>query len=389
MAWNEPGGQQKPQNPWGKGKKPSQTDVEKLLNHIKAFYHALIQKKGPKRPSSWQKGRAFFSEYGHYVIPAGLVAIFILSGITVVGSGEQAVVLKLGQYNRVLTTGVHWLPPLVEKSYLVPEAKMTDLTFTGNVATADFSILTFSLNVQYQITQPEAYLFKVADADALLEDGVSIALHQVMGETKTADLLTASKEVLNQRLLVALTNDLDALHSGIHVTDLSLQSLAVPQEVTASQTDALRAKQDALNLLAQAKDSGAELVAEAQANATQILSQAKAYQQQVVLVAQGETARYLALLPEYQYNPEMTRTRLYVQTMTTIFSKVSKVLIDLPQHSMVHFTLPLQGSAASPPQTAPVKTVGGAPAGGKPAGNEETPVNPVPGYGVDTDANSY
>jgi membrane protease subunit HflK len=389
MAWNEPGGNQDNQNPWGRGNKPASSDFQKFLQEFKKHLQQLGGKPPQKSPAKWQKLRQFLSSYGHYAIPGVLLAVWLLAGITMVDSGEQAVVLKLGKFNRTLNSGIHWVPPLLEKVYTIPQQQINAVTFTGNVVTGDEQVLAFALNVQYRIADPKAYLFAVADPEQSLEDAVASSIYQVMSKQTTTDLLADAKQELNQQLLVTLNNSLKSMNPGFVVTDISIQSLDVPAAVTDARTDALKAQQDSQQVVNQAQDNASQLLTQAQAQAQQLMSDAKAYQQKVVLKAQGDTVRYLALLPEYQQNPQVTRERLYVETMQHILGKVTKVLVDVPTNSHVQINVPLAAALASATATAPTEAATSADGVHQSSTSAPNATDGIAGYGSDTDANSY
>ncbi|NNM59856.1 MAG: FtsH protease activity modulator HflK [Legionellales bacterium] len=390
MAWNEPGGNQDKQNPWGRNNKPSSADFQKLLQAIKKQWRQFGNKSAPSPSGGGQKLRYFFSQYGHYAIPAVVLLVWLLVGITIVDTGEQAVVLKLGKFYRTLEAGVHWAPPLVEKVYTIPQQQINAVTFTGNVLTHDKQVLVFTLNVQYRIANPKAYLFAVADPEQSLEDAVASSVVQVMGQVAANDLLTESKQVLNQELVAMVNTLLSRVNPGFIVTDVSLQSLDVPASVTDARADASKAEQDSQQVISQARDHAAQLLSQAQVKGEQLMSDAKAYQQKVVLKAQGDTAPYLALLPEYELNPQVTRERLYIANMQHVLMNVTKVFVDVPASGRVQVTIPLQAMMSASEESESTNND---------SASEETSTDSkdknlkssdgIAGYGSDTDANSY
>lgn len=339
MAWNEPGGNRKQQDPWGGGKQQP-PDIKKLwqqlINAIKQ--QSLVTSKQSK---GLKPGNSLLSRYGHYVIPVILIGGWLITGITVVDSGEQAVVLQLGKYATTLGPGMHWVPPIIDDVRTVPQQQITSLNLTGTVRTSDNQMLAITLNVQYHIGDPRTYLFATADPTQMLEDAVSITVHQVLGMQTAEQLLTAQNQALNQALTQGLSQQLANLKTGLVTTDITIQSLDVPAAVVDARTDALKAQQNSQLVIKQAQENASQTSAQAQAQAQQLLSEAQAYQQKVVLQAQGETARYLALLPEYEQNPQVTRQRLYVSTMQHILSKTNKVFVDASESSHVQVNFPL------------------------------------------------
>lgn len=388
MAWNEPGGNQDNQNPWGRGNKPDSTsDFQKFLQEFKKHLQQLSAKAPQKGPVKFQKIRQLLTNYGHYVVPAVIVGGWILAGITVVDSGQQAVVLKLGKFDRTLKAGIHWSPPLVEKVLVIPQQQINAVPYTGSVLTQDNDVITFTINVQYHIADPKIYLFNVADPAQRLQDAVAASIYQVISKQSINNLLDNPKQDLNQELMSALTNQLQIVSPGVKITDVSIQSLDVPAAVTDAYTDSKQAAQDSQLVIKQANDSAAQVMSQVKAQVAQQMSEAKAYQQKVVLKAQSDTVRYLALLPEYQQNPQVTRERLYIDTMQHVLNKVTKVIVDVPSNGQVQVNLPL---TTLPSNTMPA-TVTAAPSAGSAttAAGAQRDTDGIAGYGSDNAANAY
>jgi membrane protease subunit HflK len=383
MAWNEPGGNRKQQDPWGGNKQPP-LDIkklwQKLLTTIKQ--QPLLTPKHGKGP---KQNDSLFSRYGHYIIPVILIGGWVIAGITVVDSGEQAVVLQFGKYAKTLGPGMHWVPAIIDDVRTVSQQQITSLNLSGTVRTSDNQILAITLNVQYHVGDPRLYLFTTADPAQMLEDAVSITVHQVLGSQTAEQLLTAQNQELNQALIQGLSQQLASLNAGLVITDITIQSLDVPAAVVDARTDALKAQQNSQLVIKQAQDNAAQTSAQAQAQAQQLLSEAQAYQQKVVLQAQGETARYLALLPEYEQNPQVTRQRLYVATMQHILSKTNKVFVDAAENSHVQVNFPVAMSQNANKVDATSTTTAQA-SNNKTASantdNEDS--SPITGYGADS-----
>lgn len=388
MAWNEPGGNQNKQNPWGRNNKPSSSDFQKLLQTVKKQWRQWSNKPIPTKSSGGNKFHYFSSRYGHYAIPAIVLLVWLLAGITIVDTGEQAVVLKLGKFYRTLDAGVHWTPAIFEKVYAIPQQQINAVTFTGNALTSDKQVLTFTLNVQYRIANPKAYLFAVADSEQSLEDAVASSIVKVMGQEPANTLLTQSKQMINQSLVATVNTMLGRVNPGFIVTDVSLQSLDVPASVTDARADASKAEQDSQQVLNQASDHASQLLSQARAKGELLMSDAKAYQQKVVLKAQGDTARYLALLPEYEQNPQVTRERLYIATMQPVLTSVTKVFVDVSAASRVQVNVPLQAMMRASAAEEPADNGLASDITGLKDNNQHEPEGIV-GYGSDTGANSY
>ncbi len=340
MAWNEPGGNQNKPDPWGGGKKPTPPDLNVIWQELKKkwqqFRGRLPKKPGPR----WGRLGVFISRYGHYAFPALLLVIWLATGITSVDIGEEAVVLQLGKYHKTLGAGMHWVPPLVDKTYIVDKQQINTINLSGNLVTNDKQVLVITLNVQYRIANAQAYLFAMADPVQSLEDAIASVTNQTIGRQTAAALLSESHQTLSTQLTTGLNQSLPAQLDGLVITDVSVQALNVPSAVADAHSNVLKAQQDNQQVIQSAKESASQTLSQMQIRTQRLLADARAYQQKVVIKAEGNTARYLALLPEYQQNPSATRNRLYVDSMQNVLSKMTKIFVDVPANSGLQITIP-------------------------------------------------
>lgn len=358
MAWNKPGGDSNDNDPWGGGKKnQNPPDLDKMLSDfikkMRTFFHLKTQ-------GNWQPSLP--TEYGFGVGMVSLVVFvaWILSGLYIVNPAEQAVILRFGQYAEVQDPGLHWMARFIDTKYMVDVQKIYSFSLQGDFLTKSSeqsdlpnqfiavdpkkpnnaisvdagnsdkskNLVNVELTVQYRISNPRAYLFNVVDPDNSIQEVASGALSDVIGKMKLDDVLTTGRELLSSGVMQRTKQVLASYDAGLEVVAVTLRKVQAPDEVQAAFNDVNRAEQDKATYIQQAQAYASKVVPLAQGVAARILADATAYQQQSVLRAQAQVAKYQALLSVYKGSPDLTRERMYLETMQTILRNTSKVLVD-------------------------------------------------------------
>jgi membrane protease subunit HflK len=194
--------------------------------------------------------------------------------------------------------------------------------------------------VQYRIISPEKYLFSVTDADNSLQQALDSALRFIVGHSTMDDVLTTGREVVRQETWALLDKIIEPYDLGIEVVDVNLQQTRPPEQVKDAFDDAIAAQEDEQRFIREAEAYEREREPIARGQVKRIEQQAQAYKEGIILKAKGEVARFNKLLPEYKASPEVTRQRIYLETMESMFNNSSKVLIDNTSGSNLTF-LPL------------------------------------------------
>jgi membrane protease subunit HflK len=360
MAWNEPSGNgsDKKPDPWGNDKKnQNPPDLDKLIGQfIKKIQDML--KFGPKKPSnpnnntSWQPTNP--KEYGYGV---GLVALVIfvawfVSGFFIVNPAEQTVILRFGQFAETVNPGMHWMARFIDTKYTVDVQKIYSFSLESDVLTKSSeqsdlpnqylsdkslpdssdrskNVVNVELNVQYRIVDPRAYLFNVVNPDDTIKQVAAGALSEVIGKMKLDEVLTTGRELLSSGVMAKIKSLLTNYNSGLDVIAVTLRKVQAPDQVKAAFNDVNRADQDKATYIQQAQAYASKVVPLAQGVAARILADANAYKQQVSLGAQAQIAKYQALLSVYQTSPDLTRERMYLETLQSVFENTTKILIDV------------------------------------------------------------
>ncbi len=355
MAWNQPGnGDNNHQDPWGNKKNASPPDLDKLLGQFISKLRSLFsQKPGFQNRKGWQpSGHSRELGMGLGLVTGVMIVGWFLSGLYIVNPAEQAVILRFGHFAEVQQPGLHWMARFIDTRYAVDVQKIYSFSLQGDfltksseqsdlpnqVAPTDIAqnntsdksknLVNVELSVQYRVADPRAFLFNVVNPDDTIKQVADGAISDVIGQMKLDEVLTTGREFLSSGVLDRIKHILGGYNTGLAVVNVTLRRVMAPEQVKEAFNDVNRADQDKATYVQQAQAYASKVVPLAQGNAARMLADATGYQQQVVLHAQADIAKFQALLGAYQTSPEVTRERLYLETMQTIFKNTSKVLVD-------------------------------------------------------------
>ena len=332
MPWNQPGNNND-KDPWGNRKKQDgPPDLDELVKKIGSFFSGG---KGGGSNNSTGGGRNVFITG---IVVLGLV--WGVSGIYTVDEAEQGVVLHFGKYDRTVGAGLGWVPRGIEKVIKVNTDEIKNAPINGIMLTKDINIVEVDVGIQYQIASPEDYLFKLGNVEETLNQASESALRQVVGSIDVDAILTTDKERIQDELKVEIVKVLAQYKSGLSVRTVTLKRVRPPREVNEAFEEVNRAAQDAKREIQDAEAYQNEKLPLAKADAEKMKQQANAYEATVLAKANGEVARFKQLLPQYNAAPEVTRTRLYLETIEQVMSNTSKVMIDTnSSNNMIYLPL--------------------------------------------------
>ncbi|MDF1757796.1 MAG: FtsH protease activity modulator HflK [Legionellaceae bacterium] len=333
MGWNEPG---KDKDPWGGKNQPP--DLDEALKK----FQTMLRKKFINIPSGKSKGPGDGDSGGGFLIGLVLIVAVILwalSGIFIIDPAEEAVVLRFGKYVKTVGPGPHWIPRFISSKSAYNVSRVADYSYSGQMLTRDENLVSVSVAVQYRIGDLREYLFNVADPEESLRQATSSALRQVVGTTTLDQLITEGRDAWGNSMQDSLVKILDSYKVGIIIVNVSPQPARAPENVQDAFDDAIKAQEDEKRFKEQARAYAARVVPIAEGNAKRIYEEAKAYSSQVILRAKGETAEFLALLPEYNKAPYVMQQRMYLDTMQTVLSSSTKVVVDGKSGNMLYLPL--------------------------------------------------
>ncbi|MGY0611241.1 FtsH protease activity modulator HflK [Luteimonas sp. A501] len=345
MAWNIPGKNNddrgsgrdgdngRRQNPWpprrssggGRGRGPFDGILEQL--------RGMFGGSGGGNPLRW--------------IGIALVLWLAFNCFVLVGEQDRGVVLRFGKFARVMQPGPNFKLPW-------PIESVTKLNTTGvrtfsnalPVLTRDENIVTVSFNVQYRISDPQTYLFGSRDADRVLEQVAQSAVREQMGRANLDSALNA-RGPLSAAAATSLQASLDTYRTGLIVTELSLQDARPPEAVKPAFDEVNSAQQMNERLVNEARAYAARIVPEARGQAQRVRTTAEGYKTAEVARATGDAERFTLLVNEYAKAPEVTRKRLWLETLEDVLADNRKVVGGDGQQLIY---VPMTGQGGTPQQ---------------------------------------
>ena len=306
---------------------------------------------------------------------AGIVALIWLgSGIFVVQEGQQAVVTSFGKFTKTVDAGLQWrMPYPFQANEIVNYTQLRTgevgrnavIAATGlrdsSMLTQDENIVDIRFTVQYRLKDARAFLFENRDPEAAVTLAAESAVREIVGKSKIDSVLYEQRDAIASELVRSIQGQLDRLKTGIVIVNVNVQSVQPPEQVQAAFEDTLKAGQDGDRLKKEGLAYASAEIPKAQGTGARLRQEAEGYKSRVVAQAQGDSERFASQLAEYQKAPQVTRDRLYIDTMREVYSNVSKVMIDARNNASL-LNLPLDkllqqsaaGSApAGPPAAAP------------------------------------
>ncbi|HDN9006584.1 MULTISPECIES: FtsH protease activity modulator HflK [Aeromonas] len=371
MAWNEPGNNGKDRDPWGNnGKNQGPPDLDEMLRKVSRRFGGLFG--GGK--SGGDVGR-----FGISIALVVAVVVWVVSGFYTIREAERGAVLRFGKFSHIVEPGLRWNPTFIDKVIPVDVESVRSLPASGFMLTQDENVVRVEMDVQYRVVNPEQYLFSVTNADESLSQATDSALRYVVGHTKMDDVLTTGREKVRQETWQVIDGIIEPYQMGLQIVDVNFLPARPPEEVKDAFDDAIAAQEDEQRFIREAEAYAREVEPKARGQVKRLEQEAEAYKSQIVLKAQGEVARFNELLPQYQAAPDLTRNRIYLETMEELYQQANKVVVDMPagNNSMIYLPLDkLAGKQASVQQGRPAAapTIESTPASNEGANSTPTPL---------------
>jgi len=336
MAWNEPGNNGNNNDPWKQGgRNQGPPDLDEVLRNLSKKLGGIFGGNNNNSPSQSNGSAA-----GLVFVLIAVLVVWAGSGIYTIKESERAIVLRLGQYSHEEMPGLRWKPTFIDEVIKVDVSSVETLKTDGFMLTQDQNLVRVTFEVQYRISDPRLYKFSVTDADNSLRQATDAALRYVVGHSLMDDVLTKGRELVRQNTRVELENIIKPYNLGLQIVDVNFRDARPPEEVKDSFDDAIAAQEDEQRYIQEAQAYARAKEPEARGRVNRVMQEAEAYKQQSQLKAQGEVARFEKLLPEYVASPQVTRERLYLETMEQVYGSTSKVLVDVKNGNNIMY-LPL------------------------------------------------
>jgi membrane protease subunit HflK len=297
-----------------------------------------------------------------YILLAGLV-LWLATGIFMIGPDEQGVIRRFGKFNRIVDPGLGYhMPSPIEKVNKPkitqvkrveigfrtidpgPPAQYRDVMKEALMLTSDENIINVQLVVQYRIKDAVSYLFNVRDIENTVRDVSEATIREVIGRTNIDEALTTAHAQIQSEMRELMQAVLDHYKAGIQIATVQLQDVKPPNEVIGAFKDVVSATKDKRKTINEAKGYREEVIPDARGEAAKIVRAAKAYQDQKIKHALGEADKFLQILKEYKKAKEITRKRLYLETMESILPEMDKFILDGKNQGNLLQFLPITGS---------------------------------------------
>jgi len=323
MGWNESPDGDKDKNPWGKrGDNEGPPDLDEILRRMLQGFGGLFG----RRPSGAGRNGSNLT----FIVIVLAVLTWLAIDITyTIDQQERGIVLRFGSYVTTLQPGLNFrFPHPIEEVIIINVGQVRPITHKAEMLTQDENIVDVEVAVQWRIKDPTAYKFNVYAPDATLHQATESAVREVIGKSDLDFILTEGRSQIAQSQQVLIQQIMDDYKTGIEIQAVKMQPAKPPEEVKSAFDDAIKAREDEQRLVNEAEAYRNDTIPRARGAAARLREEANAYKARIVSRAEGDASRFEQLLTEYEKAPEITRERLYLESMENVLSNTSKVLLD-------------------------------------------------------------
>jgi membrane protease subunit HflK len=334
--WGSGGG---PRGPWGSGPQPgggpTPPDLEELVRRSQDKIKNLLP-------------GGSFGGWGSLLIVLGAIALWMLSGFYRVQTDEQGVVLRFGKYIGERQPGLNYHLPWPIETVLVPKVTSSrrldigmrliedprrgsstrDVPEESLMLTGDENIVDVDFTVLWKVKDAANFLFNVQNPEGTIKAVAESAMREVIGRSTIQPILTGARQNIEQAVHELMQKTLDSYGTGVVITQVQMQKVDPPSQVIDAFRDVQAARADAERAQNEAQTYANKVVPDARGRASQIQQAAEAYREQTVAEAKGQASRFTQVYDEYKKAPEVTRKRIYLETMEHVLSGVNKTIID-------------------------------------------------------------
>ena len=350
MAWNDNNNQ----NPWNNNNQ-SPPELDEVIKDFKNKFRATFGGGSSSNSSGTTNSGKSAKGSAKYLIVLAIL-VWLLSGIYIVDPAERGVVLRFGAFQEITSQGPHWhLPYPIEQVYKVnvEQVRAAEIGFRniqnssygGNVSseslmlTKDENMVDVNLAVQYKIVDAQAYLFNVLQPELTLSHVVQSVIRQVVGDNTMDFVLTTGREQVAQEVKRDAQALLNEYKTGLIITAVTMQDAQPPIQVKDAFDDVVKAREDQQRYINEANAYKNDILPKARGASQRIMAEAEAYRSQVTSKSEGESDRFKQILAEYLKAPEVTRERLYRETLEEVLSTTNKVVIDGSANSLMYLPI--------------------------------------------------
>ena len=298
-------------------------------------------------------------------------AIWLGSGFYIVDASQRGVVLQFGRFKEATEPGLRWRLPWPIQSHEIVNltgVRTVEVGYRGSdknkvpkealMLTDDENIVSVQFAVQYLLKDAKAYLFNNRHPDDAVMQAAETAIREVVGKSKMDFVLYEGRDVIAASTQKLIQDILDRYETGIQVRSVSMQSTQPPEQVQAAFDDAVKAGQDRERQKNEGQAYANDVIPRARGAASRLMEEATGYRQRMIVTAEGDASRFRQVLTEYAKAPEVTRSRMYLETVQQVYSNTSKIMLDakgpgnllyLPLDKLMQATAPVAAAPAVEP----------------------------------------
>jgi len=359
MAWNEPGKDDKDpkdqNDPWGgggHGGDDGPPDLDEVVKNLQAKLAGIFGGKKSGRSSDGGKGSGNMGNAGFLGMLGILALIYAaFNSIYIIDEPERGVVLRFGKYETTLNPGLNIrFPKPIEEVYKVNINQIRSKKHHAIMLTNDENIVDIELAVQYKIKNVKNYLFDVKGPDMTLLQTTESSIRNIIGHSNMDYILTKGRGAIAANTQKLIQKTLDQYKTGILVTSVNMLPAKPPEEVKDAFDDVKKASEDKQTLINKAHAYENEIIPKSRGKAARLTEDALAYKARIVARSEGQASRFEQLLKEYKKAPEVTRERLYLESVESVLARNRKIFLDTGDGDKILY-LPIgQGSAGQAPK---------------------------------------
>lgn len=371
MAWNEPGGRDKKNDPWSSGgndrggRRPNGDDQgpPDLDEALQKFMDKINSLLGAGKKSGGTGGGSAGGDHsgpglGFIGVLALLVAVVWAGmGFYTVDQQERGVILRLGKFTETVQPGLQWNPPLVDDVTILNVTSVRTYDHRSLMLTKDENIVDVDMTIQYVVSDPKNYVLNVRDPETSLGHASESSLRHTVGATNMDGILTEGRETLALEVQARLQRYMEVYGTGLAISRVNIKNATAPSQVQDAFDDVIKAREDEQRVKNQAESYANGIVPEARGTAQRVIEEASAYREEVVAKATGEADRFSALLDAYQLAPDVTRERLYIETLQQVYANTPKVMVDSDTGGNSMMYLPLDKLMERVPATSSSRNI--------------------------------
>lgn len=351
MAWNEPGKDDK--DPWGnRGGQDTPPDLDEVVKKMQDKLSTVFggKKSGSSNASSnggGKGGRSASAPNMFLPIILLIIGALIYNSIHIIDEAERGVVQRFGKYVATINPGLNFrFPQPIETVTRVNISQVIPVKDQAMMLTKDENIVDIDVAIQYRIGNAKDYLFQVDQPDFTLTQVAKTAIREVIGDQNMDFILTDGRTQIEASTKELMQSILDQYQAGLMIESVNMQSAQPPEEVRSAFDDAIKAREDRERLVNQAEAYRNEILPKARGEAARLTEDAMAYQTRVTEQAAGEAQRFEQLLKAYSTAPEVTRERLYIDSMESVLNRNKKIFLDAGDGDKILY-LPIDGNNQS------------------------------------------